>query len=78
MNLTKQRDEVFGVLLSTFNQELYEKSLKEDAFEDGKSEGKTEGRTETYLELIKEGILTISDVAERLGISTEEVEKLLI
>ena len=70
--LTKQRDEVFGVLLSTFNQELYEKNLKEDAFEDGKIEGKIE----TYLELIKEGILTISDVAERLEISEEEVERL--
>ena len=76
--MTKQRDEVFGVQLSTFNQELYEKNLKEDAFEDGKLEGKTEGKIETYLELIKEGIFTISDVTERLEISIEEVEKLII
>ncbi len=25
--LTKQRDEVFGVILSTFNKELYDESL---------------------------------------------------
>lgn len=42
-----------------------------------KLEGKIEGKIETYLELIKEGVFTISDVAERLQISTEEVEKLL-
>ena len=39
--LTKERDEVFGVLLSTFNKELYEKNLKEDAFKDGRKEGET-------------------------------------
>lgn len=40
--LRKQRNEVLGVLLTTFNKELHEKCLKEGAFEDGFSAGKDE------------------------------------
>ena len=41
--LTKQKAEVLGVLLSTFNKELYEKNLKEDAYYEGVSDGEKLG-----------------------------------
>ena len=44
--LEKQRDEVLGMVLSTFNRELYEKELKEDAREEGWMEGRIEGARE--------------------------------
>ena len=37
--LIKQRNEVLNVVLETFNQQLYEKNLKQDAYEEGKTEG---------------------------------------
>ena len=41
--LTAQRAEVLGVLLSTFNKELYEKGLKDDAFSQGLDQGFSQG-----------------------------------
>ncbi len=67
--LSKQRAEVFEMLLSTFNKELYEKNLKEDAFEIGKEAGKELA----LLELVHDGILTIHDAAVRLNLSEDEV-----
>lgn len=37
--LIKQRNEVFSVILSTFDKELYEKDLKEEAYEEGYDKG---------------------------------------
>lgn len=48
--LLKERNEVLAVVLETFNQELYEKNLKADAYEDGVEAGKEEGRKEGILE----------------------------
>ena len=66
--LTKQRDEVFGVLLSTFNKELYEKNLKEDAY--------SEGKVAAYLEMIKAGFITEQEAAKRLNVSEEELQEI--
>ena len=44
--LTTQRNEVLEVVLTTFNKELYEKNLKQDAYEDGKQEGISIGISE--------------------------------
>lgn len=46
--LRKQRDEVLGVLLTTFNKELHEKCLKEDAFEEGYADGFAGGYTDGF------------------------------
>lgn len=48
--LLKERKEVQAMILETFNQELYEKNLKADAYEDGVEAGKEEGRKEGILE----------------------------
>ena len=60
-------------ILETFDKELYEKDLKEDAFE----EGMKEGMLLTYLELIKDGIITIPEVAKRLQISESDIKDLM-
>lgn len=41
--LTEQRAEVHEVILTTFDKELYENGLKEDAYKEGYNEGKTDG-----------------------------------
>ncbi len=73
--LTKERDEVFGVLLSTFNKELYEKNLKEDAFKDGRKEG------ETYI-LVKQVCTKLSKgyseekIAEQLEMEISQIREI--
>lgn len=71
--LTEERAEVYMYILESFDKELYEKDLKENAI----AEGRAEGRQEMLLELIKEGIITVSDAATRLGVRKEDVENLL-
>lgn len=44
------------MVLTTFNQELYEKNLKQDAFEDGKAEGVKEGITLGEYNKLKEQV----------------------
>lgn len=39
---------------------------------EGRTEGRTEGRIETILELVRDGLLTISNAAIKLGITEEE------
>ena len=49
----------------------------EDGIEKGKEEGIEKGRVTMLLELIRDGLLTMTDAALRLNISEEEVKKLL-
>ncbi len=53
------------MILETFNKEWYERDLKE------------EGRQETLVELVRDGILSVSEAAKRLNIPEEEFKKLL-
>ena len=39
------------MILTTYDKDLYEKTLKEDAREEGRAEGLMEGRAETRAEL---------------------------
>ncbi|MBN2948887.1 MAG: hypothetical protein JTJ20_16925 [Blautia sp.] len=39
------------MILTTYDKDLYEKTLKEDAKEEGREEGLTKGRAETRAEL---------------------------
>lgn len=90
--LRKQRDEVLGVLLTTFNKELHEKCLKEDAFaegfnngfkdgyKDGISAGKDEGARENRMNLLKIKLAkgkSLEQIADELEESVEEIEKLI-
>ena len=74
--LTRQRDEVFGVLLSTFNKELYEKNLKQDAYE----EGFGQGAHDTLLKQVKIKLSkgkTIEEIADALEESTDMIQLLV-
>lgn len=75
--LIEERAEVFMYILESFDKELYEKDLKEDAFEEGKKEGKKEGKEEAYVLLVKKGRLSIKEAAEFLAISEADVKILL-
>jgi len=75
--LTEERAEVHMYILETFDKELYEKGLKDDAYEYGKTDGKREGKVDFCLELLKDGIITITEAAKRLNISEEKIEELL-
>ena len=42
---------------------------------EGRKEGKKEGSIETLISLVKDGILTLQQAAERMGMSLENFEK---
>jgi len=82
--LMEQRSEVLGVLLSTFNKELYEQGLKDDAYQEGVKEGIKEGTSAGIRNLIESlqelGIakeLVQTKIMEKYDIPQEELEKLL-
>ena len=70
--LTKQRNEVLEVVLSTFNQELYEKNLKQDAYEAGRMEEKMAFIQRNW----KKG-KTVEEIAELLDEDFNFVKKLI-
>ena len=79
--LTAQKAEVIQVVLETFDQEKYEKAMKQEGYEDGynagKSEGYNSGRTDGYSAGREDGlrqlISTLMDIRERYGISENEI-----
>jgi len=71
--LTKQRSEVLGMVLSTFNKELYEKNLKEDAYNEGRNDGIAEGRAEGRIEGIREKLLEKIRIKLAKGKAVEEI-----
>ena len=77
--LTQQRAEVLGVLLSTFNKELYEKGLKDNAYNEGLTQGRTEGAQDKLYEQIRKKIAkgkSVEEIAEELEESVEAVKEL--
>ena len=55
--LKKHRAEVTNMILTTYDKDLYEKTLKEDAREEGLMEGRARGRVEGKEEGLESGIL---------------------
>ena len=56
------------MVLTTFNKELYEQGLKEDAREEGLAEGLAKGRASgvlsTLLSLVRKGFLSVETAAK--------------
>ena len=78
--LEKQRDEVLGMVLSTFNRELYEKELKEDAREEGWMEGRIEGARDKLRSQIQKKLAkgkTIREIADDLEETVETIRELM-
>ena len=53
--------------------EIYDQILKEGE-KKGRAEGRTEGFLKALIELVKDGILSLSDAAKRAGMTVEEFE----
>ena len=90
--LKKHRAEVTNMILTTYDKDLYEKTLKEDAREEGREEGLMEGRARGREEGRVEGIakeklatakrllgmgLTQEQVAKGTDLSIEDIERLV-
>lgn len=78
--LTKQRAEVLGMVLSTFNKELYEKALKEDAYAEGHEAGYAEGVRQKLREKVRIKLSkgkTTEEIADALEEDIEVVQKLI-
>ncbi|MDO4514603.1 MAG: hypothetical protein Q4B72_11290 [Lachnospiraceae bacterium] len=62
--LSKQRSEVYDMLLTEFDEERYERTLRQDAYEDGFRDGFIESFREThkdcYDEALEEALLRIA------------------
>ena len=78
--LTKQRNEVHSMVLSTFNKELYERDLKEIAHEEGFASGHREGMEQGFKEGMERGATKkLYELVERQyvqGKSAEEIADL--
>lgn len=74
--LIKQRNEVFSVILSEFDKELYEKDLKEEAYEEGVSQGEYNKLFELVVRQLKQG-KTEKQIAETFGEPIERIRKIV-
>ena len=71
------------MLLTEYNEaetmELFREEGREEGLKEGRKEGIKEGRKEGILEIlftmVKDKILTISDAAQRAGMTADEFEK---
>lgn len=72
--LTQQRAEVLGVLLSTFNKELYEKGLKDNAYNEGFAERTKKILSEQIQKKLAKG-KSVELIADELEISVETAKE---
>ena len=69
--LKKHRAEVTNMILTTYDKDLYEKTLKEDAREEGGAEGREEGME--YLNQLNKYLLKSKRYSD-LERATEDIE----
>lgn len=65
----KHKEGVVDMSLTEYNEAEF--------IENRKAEGRAEGKQDTLIELVKEGLLSITIAAKKLGISEPELEKLI-
>ena len=87
--LEMHRAEVKDMILTEFNEEEYIQMLKDESKAEGVAEGraeglaegvekgKAEGMSQIIIDLVNDNLLTIEKGAEKLGISVNELEKLM-
>ena len=67
--LISQKAEVLELVLTTFNKELYEEGLREDAVREGLEEGRKEGRKEQLIMQVQKKLnknKTVDEIADEL------------
>ena len=78
--LRRNRAQVPGMLLSSFEKEKYDNSVKESGRIEGRAEGRTEGRAEgrasVILSFYNSG-MSLEEISERSGIPIEEIRELV-
>ena len=78
--LTVERAEVFMYILESFNKELYERDLKQNAYDDGLQAGIEIGENNKLISKIKiklEKGKSVEQIAEELEETVESIEKLI-
>lgn len=82
--LVSQKAEVLETMVWTFNKELYEKELREEAIAAGKAEGRAEGRTEGRKDLLTAQVRkklekkkSVQEIAEALEESIEVIQTII-
>ena len=75
------------ISITEYDKQLHEQTLREDGFEDGREigreegreigreEGLKEGRFKELCNLVEDGIITIEQAAERMGMKPDEFLK---
>ena len=74
--LRRNRAQVPGMLLSSFEKEKYDNSVKESGRIEGRVEGRAEGRASVVLSLYNSG-MSLEEISERSGIPLDEVKQLV-
>lgn len=81
--LTKSRNEVVDMILTTFDQELHDKTEREAAYAEGRAAGETEGKALGKAEVVSmirrkigKGMIP-GDVADVLELNKDYVEKIV-
>ena len=78
--LAEERAEVYMYILESFDKEMYERDLKENAIAEGLAEGLAEGRAETLRVLIKKKLAkgkSLEEIADDLEEDVETVEAMI-
>jgi len=73
--LLQHKAEVIELVLTTFNKELHEKYLKEDAREEGFAEGKAEGKAEGLMVGLQAAVLAMSSLTTDVNIIHHAINK---
>ena len=74
--LSQQRAEVHDMVLTTFDKELYEKGLKQDAYMDGVEDGKNQHLKELIQKKLARG-KSIEVIADELEESIDTIQNLI-
>lgn len=73
--LQEHKSEVIAMSIYEYNEEYARKAFYEDGQEDGYKRGIEQGKLMLIIPMIRDGILTMADAAERMGISVEQLER---
>lgn len=74
--LLEHKAEVIDMCLTEYNEKEVMEMFKQESFEDGKLVGRREGELNTLVNLVKDGLLSQEQAAEKLNMTVEQFIKL--
>ena len=75
--LIKNRAEVKSMYITEYDEARTFAEQKEEGRAEGRAEGKAEGKLQAFVELVKEGLLSISQAAEKVNMTVPEFEAVM-